>query len=152
MILRPVVVVGTPGEWEDWTGVRHVSWVVTCPYCGNEHYHGPAQGHRTAPCKEGMWAGGYLLREPAGWRHGVATAERRATCLYRFYRGPELLYVGITGRLPARVREHGREKAWWREVTYCTVDHYDSRHEAEYAERAAIKAERPRYNIAHGIR
>ena len=69
--------------------------------------------------------------------------------LYRFYADEDLLYVGITLNLPARWDAHAKDKPWWSEVTRCTVGHYDSREAAEAAERDAIRAEAPRYNVVH---
>jgi hypothetical protein len=70
--------------------------------------------------------------------------------LYRFWdAGGDLLYVGITGIRDARWRAHGNQKPWWREVATVTVEHYDDRKSLAAAEIAAIRAEKPRYNVAH---
>lgn len=61
----------------------------------------------------------------------------------------DLLYVGITKNRETRFDGHNATKTWWGEVDYITVEHYDSRWEVETAEKAAIAAERPRYNINH---
>lgn len=70
--------------------------------------------------------------------------------LYRFFgAGDVLLYVGLTVRLPTRLRDHQRGKAWWTEVERMTVQRYPGRPEVEEAERLAIMIERPKYNIQH---
>lgn len=75
----------------------------------------------------------------------------RRTPLYRLYNAQNrLIYIGITWqRLPARMAEHASEQPWWDEVDHATAVWYESREEAAAAERAAIKAERPLYNIIH---
>lgn len=71
------------------------------------------------------------------------------TSLYRFYnKDGELLYVGITSFLPRRTREHAESKAWWREVSRVEVEHFETREQAQDAERAAVLREGPEYNIA----
>jgi predicted GIY-YIG superfamily endonuclease len=70
--------------------------------------------------------------------------------LYRFFNPTgELLYIGITNRVPRRLDEHGDDKPWYLEVARVTVEHHTDRHAALRAEKNAIKAERPRYNIQH---
>src|SRR5690606_35262641 len=70
--------------------------------------------------------------------------------LYRFFsRSNELLYIGITNRIPRRLDEHGDDKPWYLEVARVEVEHHPDRHAALRAEKNAIHAERPRYNIHH---
>lgn len=70
--------------------------------------------------------------------------------LYRFYNSrDELLYVGITSNPMTRFRAHQSDKSWWPEVATINVENYASRRELLAAERAAIKAEHPRYNTTH---
>lgn len=73
--------------------------------------------------------------------------------LYRFW-SPDgtLLYIGITNSLPARIGQHSDQKPWWREVAKITVQHFDSRDAVLAAEREAIRAESPKYNIHHNAR
>lgn len=72
------------------------------------------------------------------------------TSLYRFYdRNDQLLYVGITVEIAARLDAHRRDKPWWREAAMVTLEHFETRADAELAERAAIKTEQPLWNIAH---
>lgn len=71
------------------------------------------------------------------------------TYLYRFYDvGGQLLYVGITGDLPRRMREHGKKKEWWVWVARMEVRVYPSRLLAAVNEHEAIETEDPRYNSA----
>lgn len=70
--------------------------------------------------------------------------------LYRFFTEPgALLYIGITGDASTRWKAHSREKAWWLEVSYIRVEHYETREAVEAAEKAAIVAERPAWNVTH---
>jgi predicted GIY-YIG superfamily endonuclease len=73
--------------------------------------------------------------------------------LYRMFgRGRRLLYVGITMNVEGRFHAHRRDKPWWRQVQRMTLEHFDTRAEAEAAERSAIKTEQPKYNIVHRTR
>jgi predicted GIY-YIG superfamily endonuclease len=70
--------------------------------------------------------------------------------LYRFFdQSGELLYVGITMDLPARMGNHRRDKPWWTDAAWIGIEHFDNRAAALEAERMAIKAETPRYNVVH---
>jgi hypothetical protein len=66
--------------------------------------------------------------------------------LYRLYDDHvNLLYIGITGSLRRRFREHAKDKPWWGDVAAVRVEwHRGDR--AERIERAAVTAEAPRYN------
>ncbi|WP_331763126.1 hypothetical protein OG571_47315 (plasmid) [Streptomyces sp. NBC_01369] len=84
----------------------------------------------------------------SGPRHGQ-------TALYRSFDAEgQLLYAGISGRLPVRWREHSRDYAtrWWPEVRSNTVEWFLTRVEAERAEREAIRTEEPLHNILHTSR
>lgn len=70
--------------------------------------------------------------------------------LYRFFAADEsLLYVGITCDVGRRWDRHSRDKPWWTEMTRSTVEHFDTREAVLAAEEAAIRAEKPRYNVRH---
>lgn len=70
--------------------------------------------------------------------------------LYRFYSDDEvLLYVGLTMDPSKRWKAHGKEKPWWFDVKNITIERFKSRGDVEIAEIAAIKAERPLYNVQH---
>lgn len=81
------------------------------------------------------------------------TREPRAegkTSLYLYYdRNDLLLYVGITARGVSRNREHNATKEWWPFVARQEVEHYPSRSAALAAERSAIRAFHPPFNIQH---
>jgi hypothetical protein len=69
--------------------------------------------------------------------------------LYRLYGADgALLYVGISGSPAQRMKDHAH-KPWWVEAASASFQHYEYRSHALAAERAAIKSERPKYNIQH---
>lgn len=73
------------------------------------------------------------------------------TALYRVYGEADLLlYIGVSNDFGRRWREHAKKQPWWNERRRMTVDEwFGSRPEAEAAETAAIKAEKPKYNKRH---
>jgi len=72
------------------------------------------------------------------------------TTLYRFFDSAgRLLYVGISGNPGRRFHQHSGEKPWWADVDRSTMEHFATRAEAEAAEVAAIKTERPLHNVVH---
>lgn len=79
------------------------------------------------------------------------TASESAPCdLYRFYDADgALLYVGISLHAAKRASEHRKDKPWWGDVARMEIEHFASRRQALEAEEAAIKDERPRYNVVH---
>lgn len=73
--------------------------------------------------------------------------------LYRFYSATDdLLYVGVTLDPGSRWNSHRKEKPWWHEVSRVTVEAHPSRQAVLEAERQAILAEKPRYNVVHNGR
>lgn len=69
--------------------------------------------------------------------------------LYRLYDAAgKLLYVGISLSAPSRFGQH-RDKPWHQQVATMTVETLPDRGAAVAAEIAAIKAERPLFNLAH---
>ena len=71
--------------------------------------------------------------------------------LYRLYgEQPEaLLYAGITDDWTRRMREHWRTKPWAPEILSVRLETYrGARAAVSAAERAAIRSEGPRYNVA----
>jgi hypothetical protein len=72
------------------------------------------------------------------------------TALYSYYDADDLpLYIGITGDLNGRERNHIKKSTWMEFVARSTVARYPTREEAEAAERAAIKAAAPLFNSKH---
>lgn len=62
-----------------------------------------------------------------------------------------LLYVGISEDPEGRTRTHARTATWAQYASRMTADWYDTREEAERAERVAIVTEKPIFNIVHAI-
>ena len=93
-------------------------------------------------------------RRCAVWYSGrMNGATETRTALYRFYDArEELLYVGITDDPWRRWREHMQAKPWYPRVKHQSVTWYDTRGQAETAEKRAIRAERPQFNIAGAVR
>ena len=70
------------------------------------------------------------------------------TYLYRLLDNEaRLLYIGITNAPIHRLFEHLEEKPWAPQIAWQNVKRFDTREEAEAAERQAIQSERPLYNI-----
>lgn len=72
--------------------------------------------------------------------------------LYRFWRNEELLYIGISINSFTRAAQHSRHADFWPEATHVTFEHHNNRDDVERAEKEAIRAEMPIYNIAHALR
>lgn len=73
------------------------------------------------------------------------------TALYRLWDADdELLYIGISHNPPGRYVQHERDKPWWPAVHRRQESWYDTRQEAEAAERTAIGNELPAYNSTDG--
>jgi predicted GIY-YIG superfamily endonuclease len=76
--------------------------------------------------------------------------QKHRTALYRFFATDgTLLYVGITADLVRRWQTHSTESGWWHLQARHSVEWYPTRHEAEAAERKAIRAEHPVWNVKH---
>jgi predicted GIY-YIG superfamily endonuclease len=72
------------------------------------------------------------------------------THLYRFYDDSgNLLYVGVTNSLESRFSQHQKDKPWYHQVSEIKTETYPTRDAALWAERDAIKLEKPIYNIIH---
>jgi len=81
----------------------------------------------------------------------IALAE--GTGLYRIFGDEDvLLYIGVSDSFGVRWKQHAKVQPWWGEVRRLEVVWIHGRDEAEAAERAAIKAERPKYNKIHAVR
>ena len=68
--------------------------------------------------------------------------------VYRMFdQAGRLLYIGISGRAGHRFDQHA-EKRWFPLVSLITLEWHAAQAEAVLAERRAIAAEKPRYNVA----
>lgn len=77
------------------------------------------------------------------------TSSDKPTTLYRLFDENGVLpYVGIAGNPGRRLEQHAKTKRWWDEVETVRLKHFPSRAAAVDAEGKAIRAERPRHNIA----
>lgn len=59
-----------PKREETWTvvgGQKVTSWVIDCPYCGQEHTHGAAPGHRRSHCSVPGSHRGYFMQPSDEW-------------------------------------------------------------------------------------
>jgi excinuclease UvrABC nuclease subunit len=67
--------------------------------------------------------------------------------LYRWFdQTGTLLYVGVSGSLHKRVKQHEKSAEWFTEASFMTVEWFASRAEVERAERRAISQEKPLHN------
>jgi predicted GIY-YIG superfamily endonuclease len=73
------------------------------------------------------------------------------TSLYRhFNKSGDLLYVGITAKLPTRLTAHQYRSEWFFDVEYVTIEWFDDKASAKIAEGRAIRKEKPKFNILNG--
>lgn len=73
-----------------------------------------------------------------------------STSLYRhFSEEGVLLYVGISLSWPARTKQHAHGSRWFDQVAKVEIERFPTREAALDAERKAIKAEKPKFNIIH---
>jgi Homeodomain-like domain len=74
------------------------------------------------------------------------------THLYRYFdKDGRLLYVGISIHAILRHAQHRCDSDWFDKATNMSWESFPNREAAEAAEIAAIKAEKPLYNIAHRL-
>ena len=72
--------------------------------------------------------------------------------LYRFYNADsDLLYIGITNNPTVRWRGHRNTKDWWHEIATITLQTFPDRTNTLKAEREAIIAEHPQYNVVYNV-
>jgi predicted GIY-YIG superfamily endonuclease len=70
------------------------------------------------------------------------------TSLYRFIsESGAVLYIGVTNNVTRRWFEHEKEKPWAWQVSHIEITTFTCRDCALDAERWAIRAENPRYNL-----
>ncbi|MEU8334716.1 GIY-YIG nuclease family protein [Micromonospora tulbaghiae] len=78
------------------------------------------------------------------------TSRRAQTSLYRLFDADRrLLYIGITLNIGSRWKTHSGQKPDWSLVAHAEVEHLPTREAALAAERAAIQAEKPAWNVIH---
>jgi predicted GIY-YIG superfamily endonuclease len=83
---------------------------------------------------------------------GDYASDHQRTALYRLYDAKgDLLYVGISKDFGQRWKQHASSQPWWFKVQRQTVEWYETRNSALDAEAAAIKAERPAFNVIHAV-
>lgn len=72
--------------------------------------------------------------------------------LYRhFNKNNELLYVGISMSIAARLSNHKSTSHWFNEVTKITIENYETREEVLDAEVKAIQLEKPKFNVQNSL-
>lgn len=79
----------------------------------------------------------------------VVPPGRRCALYHHFDAAGALLYVGISEIVVDRGKQHSVTAEWVRFVATTTAKWYPNRAEAEAAERAAIRNERPLFNRQH---
>jgi predicted GIY-YIG superfamily endonuclease len=73
--------------------------------------------------------------------------------LYRFYDSAnELLYIGISINAYERAKQHQASQSWWPEVAFIKLENFETRTDVLEAEKLAIGAEKPKYNIRHQLK
>lgn len=96
------------------------------------------------------WAEGAVRALVANPAAPQPASPGRPTLYRHFDSGGQLLYVGRTIRpVFQRQHEHLKTKTWWNEVAESKYERFDSEQELAEAEVAAIKNERPLYNLIH---
>jgi predicted GIY-YIG superfamily endonuclease len=79
-----------------------------------------------------------------------AVGDAMTTFVYRLYNASdELLYIGMSGRLMARIETHTQTQPWRDQIAYVKADGFPNRKAASRAEREAIRIENPKYNVLH---
>lgn len=90
--------------------------------------------------------------EKALWESPEYTSLAGPTALYRLFDSDDrLLYVGIARDPEQRMRQHRRDKRWFPAVVRADIEWLEQRSHALEAELAAIRQERPVYNLV-GVR
>ena len=73
--------------------------------------------------------------------------------VYRLFSADcELLYVGVSGELCRRLREHSRRAPWWARADHGTTEQHTDWFSARAAERLAITDESPTHNQDRSLR
>ncbi len=80
------------------------------------------------------------------------TRDKPQNIIYRFYGADrELIYLGRTGSDPTfRWKQHRKNSAWWPLAAFVSIERVDGdRDQLDAIEKAAIRAEHPRFNKIH---
>ena len=89
-----------------------------------------------------------LVNDPDPFDGICAYCEDAGPSVYRCFGATgRLLYIGSTSQHLRRLTTHKTQSPWWPEVASTSRTRYPSIVEARIAERRAIKAELPLYNI-----
>jgi len=82
-----------------------------------------------------------------------AMVDWAGTWLYRsFGSDSQLLYIGVSSNLRERLRRHRQRAAWWPAAELIRLEPFAMEYLALDAERAAIRAERPQFNVRSAVR
>jgi len=80
----------------------------------------------------------------------IAEIDCIPTALYRhFDQNERLLYIGISMTVTGRTAQHETCAPWFQEIATIKVEWHGSRSAAVRAEKLAIKAEKPIYNVVY---
>lgn len=75
-------------------------------------------------------------------------ADQRPVTVYRALDSSGiLLYVGVTCNFRPRMKQHQKEKAWWKDVARVAIETYPTRKLALDAEARIIRTEDPVFNV-----
>lgn len=130
-------------------------WQLTiehCPFCARRHYHGGGSddepscyGSRLSHCVTGVRQT-YCLVPP----EPDEAVPDRPQWLYRLFNSDgRLLYIGVSDSVWRRIKEHERDQDWGHDIAHVSRWRYPGRAAVLAAEKRAIAAEGPLYNIVH---
>jgi hypothetical protein len=89
-------------------------------------------------------------RNCAGHSENSPELFNRPTHLYRFFdKDGRLLYIGVSLHAVVRLVQHVKEAHWVNQACQVIWETFPNRYAALKAEKDAIRAERPPFNIAH---
>lgn len=87
----------------------------------------------------------WMARDASTYRQ-----QDKAYYLYRhFDKGGILLYVGIALNPVYRLAQHKKDATWFWSIARIEIARFETRELSEAAERAAIKFEKPLFNLRH---
>lgn len=83
------------------------------------------------------------------WRANTPLSESPCVLYRVFAASGVLLYVGVTVNYWARMANHQRSSPWWHRAYTITIKRYGRLAAGAAAEAAAIREEKPQYNVQH---